>query len=524
MGKKKPISKLIIAGPGAGKTHNMVATIIEAIADLEPCRYMAVITYTNSATNNIKKRLEPLIRIPENFFIGTMHSFLNRFVVIPYASIGNKKIGKEKLFMQCGLDDVFSSVEMGKPKAKRTNNVQAAAKLKANIKDRLNEKGYITFDQSLSIAKDCMKNKAISRILSNRLQYLFIDEFQDSDNDVFSILENIRKHARTTIYCVGDPEQYIQGFDSSIKSFSNIPILKASLSSPYSVEINRSNFRSTIRIVEFLNKFNGRNFGNEKFSQIARSRSTDPNALPELGAYVYFVMGWETVTPLIERFNLLCDQQNIPTSERCIITKKNDQVKRIRAALNNRFMDPKKTSGTSPLKSIQDTLLTTLRMGQTQFCEHYGTDVYTLRSHSIAIMKAIRNGLITNENTYGNFLKDILDLEMKKGLPVKISNLRFDNASVEKGDVMTVSNIHTIKGLESHAVLAIAKDEQELLLWLETDPTIREEKRDRDTKDHPRLGYVAFSRAEKLLCIGCLQSISKRTRDLLISLDVQIYD
>lgn len=52
-----PKPKLVIAGPGAGKTHGMVDEIIAALLDLEPNRHMAIVTYTNSATNNIKRRL-----------------------------------------------------------------------------------------------------------------------------------------------------------------------------------------------------------------------------------------------------------------------------------------------------------------------------------------------------------------------------------------------------------------------------------------------------------------------------------
>lgn len=522
MAKENIRAKLIIAGPGAGKTHNMVKSIVESMVLLESSRYLVVITYTNSATNNIKKRLEKLIRIPENIFIGTMHSFLNKFIVIPFGSIGNSAIGKEKLFLQCGIKDVFDTVEKLKSKEKRTQTFGAAAKLKENIKNRLNEKGYITFDQTLSIAKDCMSNSQLSKILANRLQYIYIDEFQDSNNDIFGILESLRKHFRTTIYCVGDPEQYIQGFDSSIRAFSNIPILKASLSSGYDVVVNRSNFRSTQCIVKFLNHFNGRVFGDEIFSQIARSRGVSPDVEAELGEEVIFIQEWGTATPIVERFNTICDEHQIEISERFIIAKKNDLVKRIVAALNNQYMDPKKTVGTSPMKSIQDTLLTTLQMSQSQYCQHFCTDIYSLRQHVVAIYKAIKNNVVVNENTYAKFLSEKLGLEMKKGLPVKIENLKFDNASSGMADVMTVANIHTIKGMEAQAVLAIAKDEKELLLWIETDQTVRIEKRDKETKDYPRLGYVAFSRAEKILCIGCMQLISDNTKIKLMSLGVKI--
>ena len=45
---------------------------------------------------------------------------------------------------------------------------------------------------------------------------------------------------------------------------------------------------------------------------------------------------------------------------------------------------------------------------------------------------------------------------------------------------------------------------------------------DRATSDYPRLGYVAFSRARKILCIACLEPISDTTKQKLISLGVEV--
>ena len=104
----KPI--LVIAGPGAGKTYGMVNEIIQSLKTLSPARYMIVITYTNSATNNIKERLSKKIQIPQNLFIGTMHSFLNKFIVIPFSSFHNNSINGEKLFIQCQTTDIFENI------------------------------------------------------------------------------------------------------------------------------------------------------------------------------------------------------------------------------------------------------------------------------------------------------------------------------------------------------------------------------------------------------------------------------
>lgn len=522
MAKEKLNAKLIIAGPGAGKTHNMVASIITALPELSPVRYMAVITYTNAAANNIYLRVSKKISIPENLFIGTMHSFLNKFIVMPFASFGSEQVGREKLFLQCDLDAVYLKVESLKEKEKRVKTPQGAAVLKKSIREKLNKKGYITFDQTLTIAKGCMANKAVAKAFSNRLQFLFVDEFQDSGNDVFTIVENIRKEQKTRIYCVGDPEQYIQSFDSSIKDFKNIPILKAAASSNYDIEINNKNFRSSQKIVLFLNKFNGRSFKSNVFQQQAVCKLG--KAAAEVGEDILFSQKWESVKPIIEDFYNRCDNLNIPMSGRCILAKKNDVINRITAAVSNHFMNPKKETVISPIKAIQDTLLSTIRMNQTEFCDHYQTTVYTLRRHSIAVFKAIHNGRITNENTYGSFIKDELKLDMVKGLPVKIDNLKFDFNNQQAGNVVTVCNIHTIKGLESKAVLAIAKTEEELLLWIETDRAVRELKRDNEKTDYPRLGYVAFSRAEKLLYIACLEKVRASTLSRLRDLDVKLLD
>ncbi len=511
MAKAKALGEIIIAGPGAGKTYNMVETILRALPDLLPCRYMAVITYTNSATSNIQKRLAKKITIPENLFIGTIHSFLNKFVIIPFSSLAGMDIGKEKLFMQCGIDDVFDKVEKMKVKEDRSKTPEDAAIIRAKITKKLNKLGYITFDQTLSIAKNCLLNKDICRIISNRLQFLFVDEFQDSGNDVFSIIENIRKQNKTRVYCVGDPEQYIQSFDSPIRLFKNIPILKAAESNGYKVLINNSNYRSTKKIVAFLNQFNGRYFNSIKFQQTAISKETNLADDAELGEDILFIKKTGDVKSIKEDFYTRCEGINIPISKRCIIAKKNDVFKRIVASVNNQYMNPKKATNVLPLKAIQDTLLSTMQMNQTQFCDHYQTNIYTLRKHAVSIFKAIHNGEITDEDSYGNFITGKLNLQMKVGLPVKIENLRADFSNNNDSTVVTIANIHTIKGLEAEAVLAIAKTEEELLLWIETDHSIRETKRDNEKTDYPRLGYVAFSRAERFLCIACLESVTNET-------------
>lgn len=503
--------KIVIAGPGAGKTHNMVDAIVTALGSISSNRYIAVITYTNSATNNIKSRLAKRIAIPENLFIGTMHSFINRFIVIPYASVVLDKIGNEKIFMQCGTDDIFDLV---KKKNRKEYDNKAAAIMKSKIKDKLNEKGMITFDQTIALARECMEADYVRRIISNRLQFLFIDEFQDTSNGIAEIIEHIRKQGKTYIYCVGDPEQYIQSFDSSVKVFGNIPILKLAANSRYEVAFNQANRRCSIPIINFLNKFNGREFNGSKFEQQLDHSFAGPPVL--------FINRPQNIKDILPDFNAECDKLEINARERCIIAKKKDVIRRISAALNNHYVSPDKNSRQSLLGAVKDTLLSTLQVNQTQFCDEHKCDVFHLRKICIAIIKAIRDGVISNQDTFGKFVLEKYDLKVNAALPVMVENFQVMVSEADSKEYMTVSTIHTIKGLEADAVLAIAKTESELLLWLEADHSIRDAYRDGEKTDYPRLGYVAFSRARKLLAIACLERISDVTKQKLQELGVSI--
>lgn len=509
MARQPTNAKLIIAGPGAGKTHNMVEQIINGMYDLSPARYMAVITYTNAATYNIQNRLAKKIAIPENLFIGTIHSFLNKFILIPYASTVLDNVGGEKLFLQCQIDDVLTYVKKMKNK---TFTIEQTSALKANIREKLKKKGYITFDQTITIAKECMENKTVSRIVANRLQYLFVDEFQDTDNAICAVVESIRKHRLTKIYCVGDPEQYIKSFDSSVRAFTNIPILKMAASNGYEVSYNNANHRSSETIVRFINQFSKRSFEGTVFQQKSEAGYE--------GSAVRFIKKHENIAHILPDFIACCELENIKVSDRCIIAKKNDVIKKAASVLGQKYVTPKKNQQSSLLATMKETLLSTLQLSQAEYLERYQMNIYGLRACAIQILKAVNSGIIQNENTYVKFVNEVLGLTIVKGLPIKIENFKSHADDGHLDGFVTLCNIHTIKGLEAEAVLAIAKTEAELLLWIETDLAVRDAKREDEDTDYPRLGYVAFSRAKRLLCIACLELVSVETLDRLKMLGI----
>lgn len=508
MSNGKP--KLVIAGPGAGKTHNMVESIIEALPRLSQAKYIAVITYTNAATSNIKRRLTQKIRMPENLFIGTIHAFMNRFIVIPYGSFSEENVGVEKRFIQCQLDHVF---EQYKKDSGKTFSKEETGIIKSRIRKSLNKQGYVSFDQSLHIASISMTKKEIAELVANRLQYLFIDEFQDSNNKVFEVLEILRKQKKTDIYVVGDPEQYITSFDTNIRNYTRIPILKAASTNTYELSINQVNRRSSKKITAFLNNFNSRTYSNTKFQQTSHSGTEEEHD-------VTFIDEHTDTKPIIEWFISICEEIGIKENDRCIVAKKNDVVKRIESVLEGRLVSPNQNGSSTPLNAIKDTILASAQLTQPEFYIKHSCNSMKLRQFCVETMMALSDGRISNETSFIEFITQNFGIEIKPGIPIKINGLKFKLDNVDSKDYTLVGNIHQIKGLEAKAVLAIAKTEKELNLWLTTDQSVREAKRSNEDTDYPRIGYVAFSRAKDLLCIGCLEKVGNDTKELLSNLGV----
>lgn len=74
--------------------------------------------------------------------------------------------------------------------------------------------------------------------------------------------------------------------------------------------------------------------------------------------------------------------------------------------------------------------------------------------------------------------------------------------------------IHKAKRLEADCVLVVAENEKQLFKWLNMTKTDMRNERDEDY----RLGYVAFSRARKVLAVAVLEEI-----DISV-FDTQIWD
>jgi DNA helicase-2/ATP-dependent DNA helicase PcrA len=109
---EKPM--MLIAGPGAGKTTDMVTRIIQSIPKLRSNRILAAITFTNAASDSIKRRLQEQVKISPNVFIGTNYSFFNQFILMPFASLFGY-IGDEKVFLEIDVKIISLTIKRFRP-------------------------------------------------------------------------------------------------------------------------------------------------------------------------------------------------------------------------------------------------------------------------------------------------------------------------------------------------------------------------------------------------------------------------
>ena len=79
---------------------------------------MAVITYTNASVDDIKEKLSDSIVITPNIFIGTIHSFLMHYFIMPHADSLGYNVANvlvvDKLSMK-GFEWIDSWVEQSNP-------------------------------------------------------------------------------------------------------------------------------------------------------------------------------------------------------------------------------------------------------------------------------------------------------------------------------------------------------------------------------------------------------------------------
>ncbi len=280
---------LILAGAGSGKTKTITTRLAYLLSlGIDPANTLTL-TFTNKAASEMRERALNLIdtNIPHPPLLLTFHKFgllflklyihlLNRdnnFVIIDMDD--QKKILKQ---ISTDLPPNFMSKEISKYKNSflTPDEVYALAndttyKKMAHIYDKyqkyLLENNLVDFDDLLLLTYEILnQNDDLAKEISNKYQYIMVDEYQDTNEIQLLLLKKLCTN-HNNICVVGDDDQSIYGFrganHKNILDFEkdfNAKVIKLEL-----------NYRSTNQILNAANSlisFNKNRYNKKLISAI----------------------------------------------------------------------------------------------------------------------------------------------------------------------------------------------------------------------------------------------------------------
>ena len=240
-GKKIEGPLLILAGAGSGKTRTITYRIAYMIQELGISPYsILAVTFTNKAAKEMKERVEGLIgEDGKRAMISTFHSFGLRLLRVYSKAIGYdsnftiydvddqkkviKGIMKQLVIKNKDLTEGKIASRISKLKEdgvspedyEKNNKFEPDANIISEVYRRYNqtlkENNGMDFSDILTNTYELLKNQEILEKLQEKFRYIMVDEYQDTNNIQYKIINKIAQKYRN-LCVVGDENQSIYGF------------------------------------------------------------------------------------------------------------------------------------------------------------------------------------------------------------------------------------------------------------------------------------------------------------------------
>lgn len=256
--KEEKKSFFLFAGAGSGKTRSLVkllAYIESTWGDTltKEHRQVAVITYTNAATDEIIRRLE----FSPIFHVSTIHSFL--WDVIKTFQVDIKKYYLQRL--QNNIDEI--EAKLANPRSRSYNsNLEKCEYYKNQKSEKEKIKRFIYNPNGDNLKTNSLnhqdvidigikmitENNVLQRIIVQQYPFMMIDESQDTKSGLVDALFKIQQSFSEdfTLGFIGDIKQRIYA-DGKVGIKDMIP-------DEWEQPTKIMNYRCAKRIVELANK------------------------------------------------------------------------------------------------------------------------------------------------------------------------------------------------------------------------------------------------------------------------------
>lgn len=285
---------LVLAGAGSGKTRVITQKIAHLIEDkgFEP-RHIAAVTFTNKAALEMRERVGKLLEGKTLTTPGKegRRVPVNQLTVCTFHSLGvqilrqeAEHVGLKPQFSIMDSDDCFGMIQeqIGTTDKQLIRRIQTQISLWKNglvlpeqaLAEAQNEDEHqaalvfrnyaatlhayqaVDFDDLIRVPAELFAhNEAVRDKWQNRLRYLLIDEYQDTNTCQYQLVK-LLAGKRAAFTAVGDDDQAIYGWRGA--TIENLAQLQVDYPNLHVVKLEQ-NYRSTVRILTAANNVIAKN-------------------------------------------------------------------------------------------------------------------------------------------------------------------------------------------------------------------------------------------------------------------------
>ena len=269
---------LILAGAGSGKTKTLTTRLAYLIGEvgIDPLNTLTL-TFTNKAAKEMRERASKLIQTQTTSMplLCTFHKFGLLFLKFNIEKLGRKnnfviidsddkkrilkRIAKEHN-IDLNIAFIGSEISMYKNTLLTANEIIKKAelpdyrKIATIYKDyeaEIIENNLVDFDDLLMLTYQILeKDPALRKETSNRYKYIMVDEYQDTNELQFKLLELLSSE-HNNLCVVGDDDQSIYGWRGA--NIRNILEFSERFKGTKTVKLE-TNYRSTSPILKAANE------------------------------------------------------------------------------------------------------------------------------------------------------------------------------------------------------------------------------------------------------------------------------
>jgi superfamily I DNA/RNA helicase len=291
---KKSGKFVVRACPGSGKTYCVSARLAKLISEWkENYSGIAALSFTNVAWQEIDKKYREDFQnksgISFPHFLGTIDSFINKYIFLPHGHLILKSKGRPTLvgephgswigkdFSSALFDNISYSIDgnMFAIQPTRMNANWEQNRYIIGAKRRLNKAGYATQQDANFFAMKILETfPSIAKALVSRFPFLIVDEAQDTSDIQMRIIDLLIQNGLNEVMMVGDPDQAIfewnearpELFNQKFREWDN------------SITLNE-NRRSSQRICNFTHKISSLQNPSASIDAVVRDFNYQPNVV-----------------------------------------------------------------------------------------------------------------------------------------------------------------------------------------------------------------------------------------------------